>query len=101
MSKEIPNGAKNEQTHGLLPVECAVTRSAIMDAMVCIGNTKPPLDEGDEGYDIQQESMRWKVANAESAFDCKPDGCEMQCSGDGNYCCERCDFEADIETLQS
>ena len=97
---EIPNKAKSEQTRSLLPVECAVTRSAIRDSMVRIVRTKHILGEEDEGYDIQQESLSGEVVNAESAFDCKPDGCEMQCNGDDNYYCERCDFEASMDPLQ-
>lgn len=90
-----------KRTYGLPPTECELTRVVIRDAMIYFGRTTYFLDEEDEGYDIQQETLSGVLSGAEEAFDSKPDGCEMQCDKNDHYYCERCGFDAEVSPLQS
>lgn len=100
MSEALPGETGDEQKLGLPPVACELTRAAVRDSDIRIKRTTHFLNEGDEGYDIQQESLSGELTSAQNAFEARPEGCEMQCGGDDNYCCARCEFQADMNPLQ-
>ena len=97
----MPNKVDKEVDENLVPpVACHATRTAIRNSMIWINRTEFFTDEGDEGHDEQYEGLDSELTAAQEAFDCKPDGCEMQCDSNDNYYCSRCDFEADMDPLQ-
>lgn len=100
MSEALTDKTDGEQKNGLPPIACELTRAAIRDSDARIKRTPYFLDEGDEGYDIQQEDLSGMLTNAQNAFESKPEGCKMQCDGNDDYYCPRCDFRADMEPLQ-
>lgn len=101
MSEAAPNGVEIEPDKDLIPpLACHATRTAIRDSMIYIKRTEYFLDEDDEGHDEQYDGLDSALTTAQEAFDCKPDGCEMQCDSNDNYYCPRCDFEADMDPLQ-
>lgn len=101
MSEAIPEGSIEEEGDNLKPpLSCLAIKNTIREAMIWIKNTEYFTEEGDEGHEEQYEGLSEALTSAREAFDCKPDGCKMQCSSNDNFYCEDCDFEADMDPLQ-
>ena len=79
------------------PTDCKPNRDAITKGASYIGNTTVFLDEGDDGYEYQQEALNDALNDVREAFANRPENCQMRRSSDDYYDCDSCKFLINLD----
>ena len=82
-----------------MPEVCQVVRETITRTDEVFGNIETLPDVDDPRYEQFCSKMSNLIVAARDAFDTKPEGCEMEVSGDDSYSCRRCFFDVNLDYI--